>query len=192
MPDPSHPAPRPAPGRMADAQTARGSDPAVPGRRGLRRRQAALVAAALAADAGHPFAAERSMAGELASVRTRLSVSEAIDRVQGVVAEAGFGVLARVDHAAGAASVGLALRPTELLIFANPRGGTPLMQCDQRVGIDLPLRALAWQDEDGQVRVAMVDPQALRRRHLLGPGCDAPLAAMERLVARVLGAVAEA
>lgn len=71
---------------------------------------------------------------------------------------AGLQVFARVDHAAGAREVGLDLRPTELLIFGNARGGTPLMQDKQTAGIDLPLKALAWADEDGQTWLSYNDP----------------------------------
>jgi uncharacterized protein (DUF302 family) len=74
-------------------------------------------------------------------------------------------VFLRVDHAAGAQKVGKSLRPTELLVFGNPQGGTPLMECAQTVGIDLPLKALAWQDAAGQVWLSYNDPQYLAERH---------------------------
>jgi uncharacterized protein (DUF302 family) len=70
----------------------------------------------------------------------------------------GLTIFARVDHAAGAAKVGLPLRPTELLIFGNAKGGTPLMQADQTVGIDLPLKALVWQDASGKTWLSYNDP----------------------------------
>src|SRR5262245_53751821 len=75
---------------------------------------------------------------------------ETMDRLAAAVADHGMKVMARIDHAAAAAEVGLVLRPTEVLIFGNPRGGTPLMQAVQTMGIDLPLKALVWEDEDGQ------------------------------------------
>lgn len=142
-----------------------------------------LVGATMAARAGN--------ADELISVRSNRPVAETIDRLQQRVTAAGFFVAARVDHAKGAAGVGLALRPTELLVFGNPKGGTPLMQCDQRVGIDLPLRALAWQDEGGQVWLGMTDPRALKSRFDLGPACDQPIAAIEAVVRRLLDATGE-
>jgi len=77
-------------------------------------------------------------------------------------------VFARIDHAAGAASVGMELRPTELLIFGQPRTGTPLMQAVQSIGIDLPLKMLAWQDEAGKVLLAFNDMVWLARRHGVG------------------------
>src|ERR1700733_12586714 len=77
------------------------------------------------------------------------SVSKTIDRVVEAAKARGMMIFARIDHAAGAAKVGMTLRPTELLIFGHPKGGTALMQDQQTVGIDLPLKALAWEDERG-------------------------------------------
>ena len=94
---------------------------------------------------------------------------ETMDRLVGAVTDRGMTVLARIDHAAGAATVGLQLRPTELLIFGNPRAGTPLMQTAPTMGIALPLKALVWQDETGKTWLAYDDPAWLARRH----GADA-------------------
>ena len=77
-------------------------------------------------------------------------------------------IFARVDHAAGATSVGLPLRPTELLIFGNARGGTPLMQLAQTIGIDLPLKALAWEDAAGKTWLSYNEPAWVAERHGLG------------------------
>ena len=79
--------------------------------------------------------------------------------------ERGLNVFARIDHAAGAAKVGKTLRPTELLIFGNPQGGTPLMACAQTAGIDLPLKALVWTDAAGKVMLSYNDPAYLAKRH---------------------------
>jgi uncharacterized protein (DUF302 family) len=79
-------------------------------------------------------------------------------------------VFARLDHSAGAAKVGKTLRPTILLIFGNPQGGTPFMECSQSVGIDLPLKALAWQDADGGVWLGYNDPDFIAQRHGV-PNC---------------------
>ena len=75
---------------------------------------------------------------------------ETMNRLEAAVKTKGMTVFARIDHAAGAAEVGLLLRPTELLIFGNAKGGTPLMQAIQTIGIDLPLKALVWQDATGK------------------------------------------
>ena len=92
------------------------------------------------------------------------SVSETLDRLEAVLAEQGMKIFARIDHAAGAASVDLELRPTETLIFGNPKAGTPLMQSDQRIAIDLPLKAVAYEAADGTVYLAVNDPGYLADR----------------------------
>ncbi len=87
----------------------------------------------------------------LVSVKSPYPVGQTLDRLEAGAQQHGLKVFARIDHAAGAVSVGRSLRPTELLIFGNPQGGTPLIECAQSAGIDLPLKALAWQDAQGQV-----------------------------------------
>lgn len=98
---------------------------------------------------------------------------ETMDRLESIVKEKGLTVFARVDHAAGATAVGMNLRPTELLIFGNARGGTPLMLADQRIGIDLPLKALVHQDEAGKVWLSYVDLHWLAQRYALGAAVSA-------------------
>jgi uncharacterized protein (DUF302 family) len=99
------------------------------------------------------------------SVQSPYDVTETLDKLA-VTAEAkGFTIIARVDHAAAASNVDMSLRPTELLIFGNPKGGTPLMVCQQSFGLDLPLKALAWQDESGQVWLSYNDMSYLATRH---------------------------
>jgi uncharacterized protein (DUF302 family) len=100
------------------------------------------------------------------------SAKETMDRLEASVKEKGFAVVARVDHAAGAARVGKTLRPTELLIFGNPAGGTLLMECTQTAGIDLPLKALVWSDAAGKVMLSYNDPSYLAKRHN-NPDCAA-------------------
>jgi uncharacterized protein (DUF302 family) len=90
---------------------------------------------------------------------------EAMDRLAASVVRHGMTVFARIDHAAGAKDIGMALPPTEILIFGNPKGGTPLMQAAQTLGIDLPLKALVWQDEAGKIWIGYNDPKWLARRH---------------------------
>jgi uncharacterized protein (DUF302 family) len=124
----------------------------------------------------------------LITIASRHSVRETIDRVAGAVAAKGIAVLARVDHAAGAASVGMPLRPTELIIFGNPRAGTPLMQASQAIGIDLPLKLLAWEDAGGKVWLTWNDPSWLAERHRLADGAGGAVAAL----ATTLAALAEA
>jgi uncharacterized protein (DUF302 family) len=104
----------------------------------------------------------------LTTIASGHSVKQTIDLVESDLASKGMTVFARIDHAAGAKEVGLALRPTQLLIFGNARGGTPLMQSNQRIGIDLPLKMLAWEDESGKTWLTYNDPAWLAKRHGLG------------------------
>ncbi len=103
----------------------------------------------------------------LTSVESRYSVAETIDRLADVAVAAGLLIFARIDHAQGASDAGLVLRPTTLLIFGHPTGGTPLMQENQVVGIDLPVKALAWEDEDGRVWLTYNDATWMADRHSL-------------------------
>jgi uncharacterized protein (DUF302 family) len=98
----------------------------------------------------------------------------------------GFGVVAEVDHSSGAAAAGLQLLPTHLVIFGNPRGGTPIMACNQAAGIDLPLKALVWQAADGNVNVMLNTPSLIISRHGLGDCAAQPLAAMSKALEGIL------
>jgi uncharacterized protein (DUF302 family) len=101
----------------------------------------------------------------LAAVRSPHDVKATIDRLEAAAKARNLVVFLRVDHAAGAQKIGRTLRPTELIVFGNPQGGTPFMECAQSVGIDLPLKALAWQDASGQVWLGYNDPEYLAKRH---------------------------
>ena len=101
----------------------------------------------------------------LIAIKSPLSPKETMDRLENLLQQKGMTIFARVDHAAGAKKVGKTLRPTELLIFGNPKGGTPFMECAQTVGIDLPLKALVWEDPSGQVWLGYNDPAFLAARH---------------------------
>ncbi len=101
----------------------------------------------------------------LISIRSSHDVKRTADRLENVLKEKGMTVFIRINHAAGAQKVGKKLRPTELVIFGNPKVGTPLMQCSQSVAIDLPQKALIWQDETGQVWLTYNDPKYLASRH---------------------------
>jgi uncharacterized protein (DUF302 family) len=113
---------------------------------------------------------------------------DTMNRFEAEVKAKGMTVFARIDHAAGAAEVGLSLRPTELLIFDNAKAGTPLMQSTQPIGIDLPLKVLVWQDGSGKTWLSYHDPRWLARRHSLGHEVDAVVNAM----AAALDALAKA
>ncbi len=101
----------------------------------------------------------------LTTIKSGHPARETMDRLAAAVKAKGLTVFARIDHAEGAAAVGLSLRPTELLIFGNAKGGTPLMEAAQTIGIDLPLKALAWQDASGETWLSWNDPSWLAARH---------------------------
>ena len=111
------------------------------------------------------MAGAANAADGLIEVKSANSVKETITRFEATAKERGLMIFARIDHAAGAQKIGKTLRPTELLIFGSPQGGTPLMECAQSAGIDLPLKALAWEDASGQVWLGYNDPQYLAARH---------------------------
>ena len=112
------------------------------------------------------------------------SVDETVQRLQTLLQEKNIKVFALVDHSGEAAQAGLAMRPTKLLIFGNPKGGTPLMQAAPTVAIDLPLKILAWQDADGHTWVAYNDAAYVQARHGFPAELQKNIAA--------LGALAEA
>jgi uncharacterized protein (DUF302 family) len=124
----------------------------------------------------------------LITIRSSYGPEDTMSRFEAEVRAKGMTVFARVDHAAGARAVGLSLRPTELLIFGNAKTGTPLMQSMQTIGIDLPLKALVWQDGSGTTWVSYNDARWLAQRHGLGHGVDAAINSM----AGALDAVASA
>src|SRR5262245_37466493 len=114
----------------------------------------------------------------LITIESRFGPEETMNRFEAEVRARGMTVFAHIDHAAGAAAAGLSLRPTELLIFGNARAGTPLMQSAQTLGIDLPLKALVWQDESGAAWLSYNDPAFLAQRHGLDGADNTTLDAM--------------
>ena len=124
----------------------------------------------------------------LITIKSSFGPADTMQRLEAEVRAKGLTVFAHIDHAAGATAVGLPLRPTDLLIFGNAKGGTPLMQQAQSVGIDLPLKALVWQDEQGATWLSYNDPAWLAQRHGLGHEVEAAVNAM----AAALAAVAKA
>lgn len=124
-----------------------------------------------------------AIAGDgLISLKSAYDVSTTANRLEEKLKAKGMTVFARVDHTAGAEKVGLKLRPTELVIFGNPKAGTPLMQCSQSMGIDLPQKALIMQDEGGQVWLTYNDPAYLAKRHKM-KGCDEAIANVTKALA---------
>src|ERR1700677_98633 len=114
------------------------------------------------------------------------SAKETIDLIESNVKSKGMTIFARIDHAAGAKEAGLALRPTLLLIFGNAKGGTPLMQDKQQIGIDLPLKALAWEDASGKTWISYNDLKWLAQRHGVSHQADPVVNALSAALGAVL------
>jgi uncharacterized protein (DUF302 family) len=103
--------------------------------------------------------------GNVVTKPSKYSVSETIDRIERAVTAKGMKIFARIDHGGEAKNVGLEMRPTQLLIFGNPKGGTALMVARPTAAIDLPMKALAWEDGDGKVWLTYNSPELLNDRH---------------------------
>jgi uncharacterized protein (DUF302 family) len=117
-------------------------------------------------------------ANGLVTLRSSRDFTTTLERLLAALASKGITVFARIDHAAGAASVGLALPPTTLVMFGNPAAGTPLMQAAQTAGIDLPMKVLVWQDAQGAVSLSYNDPAWIAARHQLGETVSQAAAAL--------------
>ena len=115
-----------------------------------------LVAPALPALAGGPGTIR---------IASPYDVATTLDRFEKIIKSKGITVFARIDHAAGAVKIGTTMAPTQLLLFGNPKLGTPLMKINRRAGFDLPLKALAWRDDDGKVWLEVTDPAVLNKRY---------------------------
>jgi uncharacterized protein (DUF302 family) len=113
-------------------------------------------------------------------------VDETLDRLESVLRAKGATIFARIDHRAGAERVGLAMRPAQVLIFGNPKIGPPVMNAAPTIAIDLPFKALAWEDTGGAVWLSCNSAQYLARRHKVASDVIRPLAAVEALIAAAL------
>lgn len=131
---------------------------------------------------GLAFACVAQAADGLIAVKSSYSVPATADKLVAALEEKGMTVMNRIDHAAGAESADLYLRPTQLVIFGNPKVGTPLMKCAQSVALDLPQKALIWEDEEGQVWLGYNDPAYLKARHGI-EDCDPVLAKIKQALA---------
>lgn len=113
----------------------------------------------------------------LTTVQSNFGPAETMNRLEAEIKAHGMGVFTRINHAALAAEVGLTLRPTEVILFGNPRGGTLLMQANQTIGIELPLKALVWQDALGTTWLSYIEPAWLAARHAVS-GAERAIATM--------------
>lgn len=119
------------------------------------------------------------------------NVTEVADRLETVIEQKGLKLFTRINHTEGAASVGLTLRPTIVLLFGNPKVGTPLMQCTQTAGIDLPQKALVWEDEKGEVWITYNDPQYLGQRHEISETCAETISKIGKALSSVANTAAQ-
>lgn len=126
----------------------------------------------------------------IVSKASKHSVTVTMDRFAAAAKERGFTIVARVNHAGAAAKAGLKLRPTQLLIFGNPKGGTPIMAAAPTAGIDLPLKALVWEDANGKVWLSYNSPAWLKARHDI-EGAEKPLAGMAKALAAMAAKAVE-
>ena len=123
------------------------------------------------------------------NIESAFNVKETADRLEATLKEKGMTVFNRINHAQGAVDVDIELRDTELLLFGNPKVGSPLMQCRQSVAIDLPQKALIWQDQENKVWISYNDPKYLEQRHDI-TGCDAVISKIEKALAGMVTSAA--
>jgi uncharacterized protein (DUF302 family) len=126
------------------------------------------------------------MSNGLISHASPYSVPETLDRLEAILRAKSITVFARIDHSGEAAKVGLTMPPTQLLIFGNPKGGTPIMITAPLSAIDLPLKALAWQDTDGKVWLSFNDPHYLQSRYDLSDDVLKPISGLEVLIRQAI------
>ena len=133
------------------------------GRRTLRKRSLLAILFALI---WLPMLEARAIGADgLITIQSHYGPKETMQRLEAAVKAKGFSVFAHIDHSAQAAQVNLSLLPTDLLIFGNPKGGTPLIRSNQTIGIDLPLKALIWEADQSEVFIGLTSPEFLQKRH---------------------------
>ncbi|MBE9396329.1 DUF302 domain-containing protein [Pontibacterium sp. N1Y112] len=138
----------------------------------------ALISAPVMADNG------------IITVQSKHDVATTADKLESVLNDKGMTVFTRINHAEGAKKANLELRPTEVVIFGNPKVGTPLMLCSQTTALDLPQKALIWEDEKGQTWLSYNDPEYLKERHNI-EGCDAVIGKVKGALAKFAGAATQ-
>lgn len=126
----------------------------------------------------------------LISVASTHSVKETADKFASIVEKKGLTLFARIDHQKNATGINLDLRETEVIIFGNPKVGTPLMQCTQQVAIDLPQKVLIWKDADNKVWLSYNNPEYIKQRHNI-EGCDKVLAKISNVLSALTNAAAK-
>lgn len=131
------------------------------------------------------FMAMPVMAAEgVISVQSASNVKETADRLESILKEKGMTIFNRIDHSEGGGKVGIELRETELILFGNPKVGSPLMSCQQSVAIDLPQKALIWEDSESNVWITYNDPRYLVKRHTIA-GCEEVIVKIEKALSGI-------
>jgi uncharacterized protein (DUF302 family) len=120
----------------------------------------------------------------MVNVRSTFNVEETADRMESILKEKGMTVFNRIKHSEAAAAVGIELRNTELILFGNPKVGSPLMKCQQSAAIDLPQKALIWEDDKATVWISYNNPRYLEKRHNI-TGCEEVISKIERALAGI-------
>ena len=118
------------------------------------------------------------------NVPSTFNVKKTADRMENVLKEKGMTIFNRIQHSEAAGKVGVELRDTELIIFGNPKVGSPLMKCQQMVAVDLPQKALIWKDDSAKVWISYNDPRYLEKRHNIS-GCEEVIAKIEKALAGI-------
>lgn len=118
------------------------------------------------------------------TLQSTFDVAETADRMERILKEKGMTVFNRISHSQGAGNVGIELRDTELIIFGNPKVGSPLMKCQQSVALDLPQKALIWEDDRATVWISYNDPRYLEKRHEIA-GCEEVISTIEKALAGI-------
>ena len=120
----------------------------------------------------------------MVNVQSNFNVEETADRMESILKEKGMTVFNRIKHSEAAAAVGIELRNTELILFGNPKVGSPLMKCQQSAAIDLPQKALIWEDDKATVWISYNNPRYLETRHNI-TGCEEVISKIERALAGI-------
>jgi uncharacterized protein (DUF302 family) len=118
------------------------------------------------------------------NVQSAFNVKETADRLESILNEKGMTIFKRIKHSEGAGKVGIELRETELIIFGNPKVGSPLMNCQQSVAIDLPQKALIWEDSESKIWISYNDPRYLEKRHDIS-GCEEVISKIENALSGI-------
>ncbi len=124
------------------------------------------------------------------NIKSKHSVTQTANKLEKILSSKGMTIFKRVKHSESAMKIGVEITPTELIIFGNPKVGSPLMKCAPTVAIDLPQKALIWQDRNQRVWISYNDPAHLKQRHNI-QGCDKVLAKVTGALAKLTAAAAK-